>query len=99
MFWFPHYCNQCKAVVSPDFLAENVCCDECGSKDSRTKYIPWSNCVYDCDLFITIDRIVVTDAYLSRAGGPKDHQAAAKRYGIQTFDSQTDNKPCMAATA
>ena len=36
MFWFPHHCNQCNAVVSPDLLAENVCCDECGSKDIAT---------------------------------------------------------------
>ena len=52
---------------------------------SRTKHIPGPNCVYDCDLFITIEMGVVTEAYLSRAGGPKDHQAAAERYGMQTF--------------
>lgn len=36
VFRFPHHCNQCKAVVSPDLLAENVCCPKCGSKDMGT---------------------------------------------------------------
>lgn len=49
---------------------------------NRTKYIPGPNCVYDCDLFIDIDMGVVAEAYLSHAGGAKDHQAAAERYGL-----------------
>ena len=52
---------------------------------SRIKHIPGPNCVYDCDLFIAIDTGVVSEAYLSRAGGPKDHQAAIERYGMRTL--------------
>ena len=48
---------------------------------SRSKYIAGSNCVYDDALFIDIEMGLVAEAYLSRAGGPKDHQAAAERYG------------------
>ena len=51
---------------------------------SRSKYIPGSNCVYDCDLFINVEMGLVSEAYLSRAGGPKDHKAAEERYGKQT---------------
>ena len=52
---------------------------------SRSKYIPGSNCVYDCDLFINIEMGQVSDAYLSRAGGPKDHHAAVERYGTSAL--------------
>ena len=45
------------------------------------KYIYGSDCLYDCDLFINVEMGLVAEAYLSRAGGPKDHQAAAQRYG------------------
>ena len=66
---------------------------------SRSKYIPGSNCVYDCDLFIDIEMGLVSGAYLSRAGGPKDHQAAAERYGTaRPFDSQPPSSSSVAAT-
>lgn len=55
---------------------------------NRTKYIPGPNCVYDCDLFVTIDKGVVAEAYLSRAGGPKDYAAAAERYGMRAMNNQ-----------
>ncbi len=51
---------------------------------SRSKYIPGPNCVYDCDLFINIEMGLVSEAYLSRAGGPKDYKGAEERYGMQT---------------
>ena len=54
-----------------------------------TKYMTGSNCVYDCDLFIDIEMGLVSEAYLSRAGGPKDHQAAMERYGMGALSRGT----------
>ena len=65
---------------------------------SRTKYIPGSNCVYDCDLFIHVEMGLVSEAYLSRAGGPKDYAAAAERYGRSTMDKHPSRTPFVAAT-
>ena len=65
---------------------------------SRSKYIPGPNCVYDCDMFINVEMGLVSEAYLSRAGGPKDYEAAAERYGIGSFDSQPPSISSAAAT-
>ena len=54
---------------------------------SQAEYMLGPICVYDCDLFIKIEMGLVSEAYLSRAGGPKDHQAAAERYGIPSQDT------------
>ena len=64
---------------------------------SRTKYIAGSNCVYDCDLYITIEMGLVSEAYLSRAGGPKDHKGAEERYGMRPVDSQPPTISSVAA--
>jgi hypothetical protein len=51
-------------------------------ESSPRKYVPDPICTYDCDLFLNADKGVVSEAYLSRAGGHKDYQAAAQRYGV-----------------
>lgn len=51
---------------------------------NRTKYVPRGDWIYDCDLFITIDKGEVSDAYVSRAGGPKDTDEVVYRYGLRT---------------
>ena len=53
-------------------------------ESSPRKYIYGSACVYDGDLFITIEMGLVSEAYLSSAGGPKDHEGAEARYGLPT---------------
>lgn len=51
-------------------------------ESSPRKYIPGPGCTYDCDLYVNVDKGVVSEAYLSRAGGHKDFQSAADRYGV-----------------
>ena len=51
----------------------------------QLRYVPTRDCIYDCDLFINVERGTVSEAYLSRAGGPKDCQAVVERYG-RLFD-------------
>jgi hypothetical protein len=65
----------------------------------QTKYLTGSNCVYDCDLFINLEMGLVSEAYLSRAGGPKDYQAAEERYGLRTMDTGPSRTTHGAATA
>ena len=65
---------------------------------SLRKYVHGSDCVYDCDLFINVEMGLVSETYLSRAGGPKDYEAAAERYGIGSFDSQPPSISSAAAT-
>lgn len=60
---------------------------------SRTKFIPRGNCIYDCDLFISIDKGEVTEAYVSRAGGPKDFDEVAYRYGTTRTGQRTWKSP------
>lgn len=66
---------------------------------SPRKYVYSSDCIYDCDLFINIDKGLVSEAYLSRAGGPMDHQAAAERYSMRTMGNPAPSSPRVAACA
>ena len=66
---------------------------------SPRKYIYGSDCVYDCDLFINVEMGLVSEAYLSRAGGPKDHQAAMERYVSCMTNTRPSRTPCVPTTA
>lgn len=65
---------------------------------SQAEYMLGPICVYDCDLFIKIEMGLVSEAYLSRAGGPKDHQAAIERYGSCMTNTRPSRTPFVAAT-
>jgi Zn finger protein HypA/HybF involved in hydrogenase expression len=44
LFWYPYRCGHCMAVVSPDLLAEKLCCPECGGTDIVSYAAPSRRC-------------------------------------------------------
>lgn len=56
---------------------------------NRTKYIPRGGCIYDCDLHINVHKGEVAEAFVSRAGGPKDFDEVAYRYGTTRSGQRT----------
>lgn len=65
----------------------------------RTKYITRGGCIYDCDLYVSVYAGLVSEAYLSRAGGPKDTEEVEWRYGTTRSGQRTWKSSTGAASA